>query len=146
MHTHIHIIYTFFVSVFSQDVSCDASGTLDSGALEPITTPFSEYPGDGQTELGPLCPANLHSHIGAEHRSSGQGDASYTDNFDFENYSNGPEYESVNFPVQNQERYSGKRCNYYKNSKQGLPDSLDFAKDFKNYDFKYCVDFKVGTF
>ena len=136
MHTHIHIIYTFFVYVFSQDVSCGASGTLDSGDLEPITTPFSEYPGDG-TVNGPLCPANLHSHIGAEHRSSGQGDASYEDPFDFENYTNGPEYTSVNFP---QDRdYSGKRCNYYKNRESN-------ELDFSNYDFKYCVDFKVGMF
>lgn len=113
------------------DVSCGASGTLSAGDLVPITTPFSEYPGDG-TVNGPLCPANIHSHIGAEHRSSGQGEASYEDNFGPEN---GPEYTTVEKPVDPE--FTGKRCNFYKNRKSN-------GLDFSNYNFKYCVDFKVG--
>ena len=138
LHTYAHSSYakcTLFASVSSQDVSCGASGELpveDAGGtpLEPITVPFSEYPGDG-TVKGPLCAANIHSHIGAEHRSSGQGDASYEDNFDSEN---GPQYISIEKPG-----ISGKRCNFYKNRK-------DNELDFSNYDFKHCADFKVGMF
>ena len=126
--------------ISSQDVSCGANGALsitdkDGNPLLPITTPFSQYPGDGRAVNSPLCPGNLHFHIGAEHRSTDQGDASYEDSFDFDNFTNGPQYTSVNFP-QNK-TFSGKRCNFYKNREtNGL--------DFSTYPFKYCVDVKVG--
>jgi len=138
-HTYTYHMCSLF-DISSQDVSCGANGALsikdkDGNPLVPITTPFSQYPGDGRAVNSPLCPANLHFHIGAEHRSTDQGDASYEDSFDFDNFTNGPEYTSVNFPQD--KSFSGKRCNFYKERESN-------GLDFSNYKFKYCVDVKVG--
>ena len=135
IHHMIHIICSLDISVTLQNVSCGANGLLpvisdDGVPLEPIKLPFSQF----QDGLGPLCPANVHFHIGAEHSSDGEYDTS----FDFKDFSNGPEYNTTNFP--RDKEYSGKRCNFYKNRETN---GLNFENKFQ---WKYCVDVKVGTF
>ena len=99
------------------------SGLNGGAGLTPINVPL------GQTNL---CVANVHFHIGAEHNSDGQFDSLF-------NATNGPNYDpnaTNTFP----ENYTGKRCNFFEDRENN---GLNFDPI---YQWKHCVDVKVGTF
>jgi hypothetical protein len=90
-------------------------GGNDAGDVEPIGTPYFQ---------AGLCPVNVHWHLGAEHRSEGQFDENGT----------GPADASRKLLAEAEVRRGG-RCHHY--------DATD-PKFTTAYDWKHCVDMKVG--
>jgi hypothetical protein len=102
------------------DVTMNGDGTFtqggnDAGDVEPIGTPYFQ---------AGLCPVNVHWHLGAEHRSEGQFDENGT----------GPADASRKLLAEAEVRRGG-RCYHY--------DATD-PKFTTAYDWKHCVDMKVG--
>ena len=102
------------------DVTMNGDGTFtqggnDAGDVEPIGTPYFQ---------AGLCPVNVHWHLGAEHRSEGQFDENGT----------GPADASRKLLAGSDVRRGG-RCYHY--------DATD-PKFTTAYDWKHCVDMKVG--
>ena len=102
------------------DVTMNGDGTFtqggnDAGDVEPIGTPYFE---------AGLCPVNVHWHLGAEHRSEGQFDENGT----------GPADASRKLLAEAEVQRGG-RCYHY--------DATD-PKFMTAYDWKHCVDMKVG--
>ena len=102
------------------DVTMNGDGTFtqggnDADGVAPIGTPYFQ---------AGLCPVNVHWHLGAEHRSEGQFDENGT----------GPADASRKLLAEAEVRRGG-RCYHY--------DAND-PKFTTAYDWKHCVDMKVG--
>ena len=102
------------------DVTMNSDGTFsaasnDPEGVEPLKKPYFE---EG------LCPVNVHWHLGAEHRSEGQFDENGT----------GPADASRKLLAEAEVQRGG-RCYHY--------DATD-PKFTTAYDWKHCVDMKVG--
>merc|ERR1719386_365677 len=54
-------------------IMSNASGVITYG-IEPNIYPFRDGAKPEHGGLGPMCPVNVHWHLGAEHRSEGQYD------------------------------------------------------------------------
>ena len=103
------------------DVTMNADGSFtqggnDAGDVTPIDTPYYQ---------AGLCPVNVHWHLGAEHRSEGEFDENGT----------GPAAASRKLLASTEEVRLGGRCYHY--------DATD-PKFTTAYDWKHCVDMKVG--
>jgi hypothetical protein len=103
------------------DVTMNADGSFtqggnDAGDVTPIDTPYYQ---------AGLCPVNVHWHLGAEHRSAGEFDENGT----------GPAAASRKLLASSEEVRLGGRCYHY--------DATD-PKFTTAYDWKHCVDMKVG--
>ena len=102
------------------DVTMNGDGTFtqggnDADGVEPIGKPYFE---------AGLCPVNVHWHLGAEHRSEGE----------FDEDGKGPADASRKLLAEAEVRRGG-RCYHY--------DAND-PKFTTAYDWKHCVDMKVG--
>ena len=106
------------------NVQC-VEASVDEQAAADVSSPFT---GTKETDYEPImtsywkagmCPVNVHWHLGAEHRSSGQYDESGT----------GSQSRRAADPRQ------GLRCHHY-NSKDAMFNSP--------YEFKHCKDMHVG--
>jgi len=94
------------------DVTAGYTGNLVAGHL-PLTVPYYE---------AGLCPVNVHTHLGAEHRSEGQYD------------------EGGSGPDEHRRKLAGEvrpgfQCHHY---------DEDDEKFTTPYDWKYCTGYKVG--
>jgi hypothetical protein len=103
------------------DVTMNGDGSFtqggsDAGDVTPIDTPYYQ---------AGLCPVNVHWHLGAEHRSAGEFDENGT----------GPAAASRKLLASSEEVRLGGRCYHY--------DATD-PKFTTAYDWKHCVDMKVG--
>jgi len=110
-----------------------------AGGVIPNKFPYRDGAGAANGGLGPLCPVNVHWHLGAEHRSEGQYDENgkspglYTETYNSEpvgEYTANPPRRLAGDPV----RY-GFACHHY--------DATD-AKFTTPYDWKHCTDMQVG--
>jgi hypothetical protein len=96
------------------DVSVGYKGDIDASGRPPIRTPYWK---------NGLCPVNVHWHLGAEHRSTGEYDETFA--------SKGPgggRRLAANVRL-------GHRCKYYDSSN---------SKHTTEYNWQYCVGMKVG--
>jgi len=117
----------------------NASGVVTYG-IEPNIYPFRDGAKAEHGGLGPLCPVNVHWHLGAEHRSAGQYDESgkspgkYTEagvnSAPLGDYDAAAPRRLGSDPV----RY-GFACSLYNESD---------AKFTTEYDWKHCQDMHVG--
>jgi len=106
----------------------DVSMMMNGSGITVNKFPFRDGAGteDGAAGLGPLCPVNVHWHLGAEHKSGGQYDeAGKSPSPNNQNYT-----ASADAPV----RY-GFACHHY--------DASD-SKFTTEYKWKHCTDMKVG--
>jgi len=105
------------------NVTAGFQGTLNTDAV-PITTPY-------RSNTPPLCPVNVHWHLGAEHYSVGQ----YDEN------GQGPDHEIHEDKDEGSSRRLadtarlGFRCHHYDENDE---------KFTKEYVWKHCADMYVG--
>merc|ERR1719343_363825 len=86
--------------------------------------------GDYSNEDPPLCPVNVHWHLGTEHRSEGQYDENGSGPMPYEGHGAMRRKLAAGKSVR-----QGMLCHHY--------DDLD-PKFTTPYDFQYCKDIKVG--
>lgn len=101
------------------DVSVGYTGNLNMTETPPITTPYWQ---------AGICPVNVHWHLGAEHRSQGEYDETFAD------YGPGGHDDHDHRSLAADARL-GLRCGHYNEND---------AKFTTEYDWKHCVDMKVG--
>lgn len=112
-----------------QDVTCGAMGELDMGDIKPLNETLDK--------VDEMCVVNVHWHLGAEHNSDRQYDLPIVDADGNVDSDTGPSYPNgLPLPA----NFTGNRCHYFAERENfGLKDA-----DFEDYDFKHCVDVKVG--
>jgi|EP00228_Micromonas_bravo_P009357 hypothetical protein len=91
-------------------------GTSDAAGVTPIAQPYYQ---------AGLCPVNVHWHLGAEHRSAGEFDEDGT----------GPDDTAHRKLLAGSETRLGGRCHHY---------NANDSRFTTAYDWKHCVDMKVG--
>jgi len=104
----------------------DVSTMMNGSGIAVITNQFRHGANAADGGLGPLCPVNVHWHLGAEHKSGGQYDEAGT----------GPSAYNQNYTASAEapERY-GFACHHY--------DEAD-SKFTTPYEWKHCKQMKVG--
>lgn len=96
------------------DVTVGYKGGNDTAGRQPLTIPYWKQG---------ICPVNVHWHLGAEHRSEGQ----------YDEDGSGPEVGDHRGLAEGARL--GLRCHHY---------NAEDEKFTKEYDWKHCVDMKVG--